>query len=137
MDQNGRFVTACLGLVCEQELQEEDTFIAVKRLKQEQNVNKLRVKDEFRIIEPMEETDYCERVPDNELTDVLGVDPTIKNEPCKDDVIYIEKPEENEEKFFESSLRTLEKSSSAASMRPGPRGWWCPLSWRGSGTRAA
>ena len=59
-----------LGLVCEQELQEEDTFIAVKRLKQEQNVNKLRVKDEFRIIEPMEETDYCERVPDNELTTI-------------------------------------------------------------------
>ena len=96
-----------LGLVCEQELQEEDTFIAVKRLKQEQNVNKLRVKDEFRIIEPMEETDYCERVPDNEVTDVLGVDPTITNEPCEDDVIYIEEPEENEEKFFESSLRSF------------------------------
>ena len=71
----------------------------MKRLKQEQNVNKWRV-DEFRIIEPMEETDYCERVPDNELT-------TIKNEPCEDDVIYIEEPEENEEKFFESSLCTL------------------------------
>ena len=104
-----------LGLVCEQELQEEDTFIDVKRLKQEQNVNKLRVKDEFRIIEPMEETEYCERVPDDELTDVLGVDPTIKNEPCEDDVIYIEEPEENEEKFFERSLRTLEKSSKAVS----------------------
>ena len=102
----------------------------MKRLKQEQNVNKLRVKDEFRIIEPMEETDYCERVPDNELT-------TIKNEPCEDDIIYIEEPEENEEKFFESSLCTLKKSSKDASMRPGPRGWWCPLSWRGSGTRAA
>jgi len=104
-----------LGLVCEQELQEEDTFIDVKRLKQEQNVNKLRVKDEFRIIEPMEENEYCERVPDDELTDVLGVDPTIKNEPCEDDVIYIEESEENEEKFFERSLRTLEKSSKAVS----------------------
>ena len=99
MNQNGRFVTARSCFVCEQELQEEDTFIAVKRLIQEQNVNKLRVKDEFRIIEPMEETDYCERVPDNEVTDVLGVDPTITNEPCEDDVIYIEEPEENEENF--------------------------------------
>ena len=61
----------------------------------------------------------------------------FKNEPCEDDVIYIEEPEENEEKFFESSLCTLKKSSKDASMRPGPRGWWCPLSWRGSGTRAA
>jgi len=104
-----------LGLVCEQELQEEDTFIDVKRLKQERSVNKLRVKDEFRIVEPMEETEYCERVPETELTEVLGVDPTIKNEPCEDDVIYIEEPEENEEKFFERSLRTLEKSSRAVS----------------------
>ena len=85
----------------------------MKRLKQEQHVNKLRVKDEFRLIEPMEERDYCEQVPDDELKEVLGVDPTIKNEPCDDDVIYIE--EENEEKFFERSLRTLEKSSKAVS----------------------
>ena len=104
-----------LGLVCEQELQEEDTFIDVKRLKQEQSVNKLRVKDEFRIVTPMEETEYCDKVPEDELTEVLGVDPTIKDEPCEEDVIYIEEPEENEEKFFERSLRTLEKSSRAVS----------------------
>ena len=106
-----------LGLVCEQELQDEDTFIDVKNLKQEQQVNKLRVKDEFRFTNSMEENKYCERVPEDELTDVLGVDPSsdiIKSEPFTNEVIVVEEPN-NEEKFFEMNLRMMEKSSKAVS----------------------
>ena len=106
-----------LGLVCEQELQDEDTFIDVKNSKQEQQVNKLRVKDEFRFTNSMEENKYCERVPEDELTDVLGLDPSsdiIKSEPFTNEVIVVEEPN-NEEKFFEMNLRMMEKSSKAVS----------------------
>ena len=103
-----------LGLVCRQELQEEDTFIDVKRL--DQGVNKLKHKDEIRIIDSMKETEHCERMSETELTEteVFDVIPTIKNEACEDDVIYIGESEENAEKF-ERSLQSLEKSSRATS----------------------
>ena len=177
---------ALLALACQQEIQEEDTFIDVKRL--EQGVNKLvdnvRVIEEdpqttttatsdetlqtvggeastnnddvtnigeqedgqsvvpqqqqqqqqqqpppppiitsppseIRTIGSMEETEHCERMSETKSTieaEELEVDPpSIKNEVCEDDVIYIGEIKEDEEKFFERSIRTLEKSSRAIS----------------------
>ena len=172
-----------LALACQQEIQEEDTFIDVERL--EQGVNKLMDKDEveedpqttttatsdeplqtvggeastnndddvtnmevqedgqsvvpqqqqqqqppsppiissppfeIRTIDSMEETEHCERMSETKSTmetEELEVNqPSIKNEVCEDDVIYIGEIKEDEEKFFERNLRTLEKSSRAIS----------------------
>ena len=104
-----------LALACQQEIQEEDTFIDVKRL--EQGVNKLMDKDGT--IDSMKETEHCERMSETKSTteaEELEVNPPIiKNEACGDDVIYIGETKEDEEKFFQRCLRSLEKSSRATS----------------------
>lgn len=101
-----------LALACQQEIQEEDTFIDVERLEQ-------GGKDEIRNIDSMKETEHCERMfetkSSTEAKELEVNTPSIKNEACEDDVIYIGEIKEEEEKFIERSLRTLEKSSRATS----------------------
>ena len=87
-----------LGLVCETQLQQEDTRHEVKTENKSEDMYE-EVKFSHLLKEETHDGDNC------------NINPLVKNEPVDMDVLIVDTP--GEERCFEQSLRTLEKSSLA------------------------